>query len=244
MTGLVLAGTHEARVICDALAAKQVPALASLAGATRRPATLAIETRIGGFGGASGFRTFLNEQGIRWVIDATHPFASQMTKTAAQVCAQIKTPHVIVQRPGWEPVDDDNWHFVDRVAQLNALIEHGATVFLGTGRQVLPEYHSLTERKLLCRVIDEPTQPFPFEGGAYLVGRPPFSVQEEVELFKKHKVDWLVVKNSGGSGGISKLIAARILGLPVAMLNRPNVPDACVVTDTDQALNWLKDIGA
>jgi precorrin-6A/cobalt-precorrin-6A reductase len=242
MTGLVLAGTYEAREICEALGKIRIPAVASLAGVTRKPENLSIETRIGGFGGTKGFREFLTDKQISWVIDATHPFATEMTKTAVNECLDLNIPHVIVQRLGWLPEEGDDWRSIDSLQMLDEIIPRGSVVFLGTGRQVLSEYSNMDGRKLLCRVVDEPSQPFPFENGEYLVGRPPFSVQEEVALFKKLQVDWLVVKNSGGSGGASKLVAARQLGIPVAMLNRPELPKSTVVLNAAQALKWLQEI--
>ena len=240
MTGLVLAGTNEARLICKYLFENHIPAIASIAGITRNPEKLAIKTRVGGFGGVDGFQKYIIENNIDWVVSATHPFASVMRATASKVCNEFDIPHLIFQRPEWEVKVNDDWYFIDEIEQLDNLIPIGSTVFLGTGRQVLSQYFNMAGRKLLCRVIDEPTNDFPFEGGSYLVGRPPFSIQEEVALFKKYKINWLVVKNSGGSGGFSKILAARELGLPVAMLNRPKLPIGTISTHIKEALDWLK----
>ena len=77
MTLLLLAGTREAKHIAAGLAVRSIRAIASLAGATRAPAAMDIETRIGGFGGADGFAAYMRDTGISPVIAATHPFASQ-----------------------------------------------------------------------------------------------------------------------------------------------------------------------
>lgn len=240
MTGLVLAGTNEARLICRYLFENHIQAVASIAGVTRNPNKLAIKTRVGGFGGVDGFKKYIIDNDIGWVVSASHPFASVMRATASKVCTEFDIPHLIFQRPEWDAKENDDWYFIDEIKQLDNLIPIGSTVFLGTGRQVLSEYFNMAGRKLLCRVIDEPTNNFPFEGGSYLVGRPPFSVQEEVALFKKYKINWLVVKNSGGSGGFSKILAARELGLPVAMLNRPKLPNGTISTNIKETLDWLK----
>ena len=50
MTGLVLAGSFEARNICDKLSFEKIPAIASLAGETKKPVKLPLKTHIGGFG--------------------------------------------------------------------------------------------------------------------------------------------------------------------------------------------------
>lgn len=239
MTLLVLAGTSDARTLLEGL--KDVDVIASLAGVTRSPVKLPVTTRKGGFGGVDGFRDYLVDNNIKGVIDATHPFARIMTQTAAMVCAELGLPHVILQRPEWVKGPEDCWHFVDSVAETAKIIPVGATVFLGTGRKTLPEYTCLDGRTLLARVIDPPERPV-IAGfkGTFLIGSPPFSIAEEVALFRDKGVEWLVVKNAGGQKSRSKLDAARELGLPVVMINRPKLPDAHVVNTVDAALSWAK----
>jgi precorrin-6A/cobalt-precorrin-6A reductase len=242
MTGLVLAGTSEARELCAVLGEYNVDAIASLAGETRSPRTLDVRTRIGGFGGATGLSQFIVENQIKWVVDATHPFAVQMSKTNADVCAALGVPTISLQRPPWTPTPTDNWHFIDTISELSNLIPEHANVFLGTGRKTLEQYHILSGRRLLCRVIDAPVGDFPFKGGAFQVGRPPFSVEEEIALFRKESIDWIVVKNAGGSGGFSKLLAAQQMGLPVAMINRQPPVNTTVITQVTDAVEWVQDI--
>jgi precorrin-6A/cobalt-precorrin-6A reductase len=182
MTLLVLAGTSDARKVLERLEGSDV--IASLAGETRSPAELPAKTRIGGFGGVDGFHDYLISNHIRGVVDATHPFASVMTHTVAKVCGDLKLPHVILQRQGWKPQADDTWQYVESVAQTADIIPLGATVFLGTGRKTLPEFACLSGRTLINRVIDTPNKPFPFENGEFLVGTPPFTIDEEVAMLR------------------------------------------------------------
>jgi precorrin-6A/cobalt-precorrin-6A reductase len=242
MTGLILAGTYEARMLCAACVNKSIPAIASLAGETRNPIDLGIETRVGGFGGATGFETYIKQAGITWVVDATHPFATNMTDRAATVCTNLGIPYMVLQRTEWRAETGDKWHKIDAISELPSLIPANVTVFLGTGRKTLMEYGCLSGRRLLCRVIDKPVSKFPLKNGAYLVDRPPFSVEQEVKMLKQHNIDWLVVKNAGGSGGFSKLAAARQLGLPVAMLNRQTPKNVQIKHDVSSAMSWLKSV--
>ena len=189
---LLLAGTNGAREIAQGLAAENIPAIASLAGATRDPAKLVIETRSGGFGGAEQFATYLQKTGITAIIDATHAFASRISARTAQVAAELNIPYLQLLRPAWQAGEGDNWVFLDTEKDAAAHIPIGATVFLATGRQTLGQFSNLQGRRLICRQIDPPDGPFPFENGEFLVGRPPFSIAEEVELFARLGVDWLV----------------------------------------------------
>jgi len=242
MTLLVLAGTSDARMLLQGL--QGVDVIASLAGITRSPADLPAITRKGGFGGMDGFRDYLIANGIKGVIDATHPFAGKMTQKATTVCSELGLPHVILQRPAWVAGVGDDWYFIDDVVEAAGIIPERATVFLGTGRQTLHEFSCLAGRKLFARVIDPPEPPILADfKGTFLIGTPPFSVGEEVALFREKAIDWLVVKNAGGPKSRSKLDAARELGLPVVMINRPKLPAADIVNNVDDALRWVKGQG-
>jgi precorrin-6A/cobalt-precorrin-6A reductase len=242
MTVLLLAGTGEAKEIASGLAAVGADAVASLAGATRTPKQLALKTRIGGFGGADGFRIYLQETGITAVLDATHPFAAQITDRTAEICAMLGLPYLQFLRPGWVAQDGDNWTEIAHEQEATEYISAGQTAFLGTGRQTLERFANLKDVRIICRQIDPPSGPFPFPGGQFLVGRPPFPVADEVALFQRLKVDWLVVKNAGGVRSESKLIAARQLQIPVLMIRRPPMPDADRVETVQDALAWVNDL--
>lgn len=239
MTLLILAGSGEAKTLVRAVAAAGVDAVASLAGATRTPAKLDVPTRTGGFGGEDGFRGYLQSANVKAVVDATHPFAHRITDRTARVCRDLALPYLQVLRPQWEPEDGDTWTFIDREEEAAPFVRPGQTVFLGTGRQTLHRFANLTDCRIICRQIDPPTGPFPFPNGQFLVGRPPFPVAEEEALFKDLSVDWLIVKNAGGAPSRTKLIAARRLGIPVLMINRPPMPDADRVQTVEAALDWI-----
>ncbi|EPX78936.1 cobalt-precorrin-6A reductase [Litoreibacter arenae] len=236
---LLLAGTSEARDLSQALVAQGHEVTASLAGATRAPRDLGAETRVGGFGGEQGFRDWLAAHPVDLVIDATHPFATQISERTARVCADEQIVNLQVIRESWMPKNGDNWTFIDRPEEAADVIPQGARVFLATGRQTLPDFHGLSSCYLICRQIDPPDGPFPFDNGEFLVGRPPFSIKDEVELFTKLQIDWLVVKNAGGTMSRSKLDAARALGMPVLMINRKRPPEGPKVATVEGALEFV-----
>lgn len=236
---LLLAGTSEARDIAHALAAGGFAATASLAGATREPAPLAVPTRHGGFGGAAGFTSVLEDLGVTAIIDATHPFAARISQRTQSIAAARGLPYLQVLRPAWAPRPDDRWHMVTREEEVATLVPVGATAFLATGRQTLSRFANMTGRTLYCRQIDPPEGAFPFAGGSYVIGRPPFTVEDEIETFTRLDVDWLVVKNAGGAASATKLEAARLLRKRVAMIDRPTQPPGDKAIDVDEALAWV-----
>ncbi|WP_373635414.1 cobalt-precorrin-6A reductase [Yoonia sp. SS1-5] len=238
MTLLLLAGTGEARAIALALAGRDV--IASLAGATRAPTDLGVPTRSGGFDGPAGFTAFLAEHNITAVLDATHPYAARITARSAAICAAQDIPFLQYLRPPWTPDAGDHWTTIGAEEDAADLIPQGATVFLGTGRQTLSRFVNLQGRRVICRQIDPPEGPFPFPGGEFLVGRPPFSVAHETALFRRLAVDYLIVKNAGGEASRTKLIAARQLNIPVLMLARPDPGDWPCVSAFADARQWAE----
>ena len=240
---LLLAGTSEARRLASALAEiSEIDVIASLAGVTREPLDLPVPMRSGGFGGREAFRKYLQDQGFDAVVDGTHPFAQIISKRCYEVAQELDIPHLQILRPAWEPEAGDLWTFIDDESEAAQYIPQGATVFLATGRQTLHRFDNLTGRQIICRQIDTSEGEFPYEGGEYLIGRPPFSVEEEVELFTRRKVDWLVVKNAGGMLSRTKLVAARQLKIPVLLINRPPLLP-CNRVETDKAaLNWVRGL--
>ncbi len=238
---LLMAGSGEARLLARALAGMDgVSTVASLAGATRAPARLAVETRRGGFGGRAAQAEYMRAQGFDAVLDATHPFAHRIKARTAAIAAEIGLPCLHLIRPPWRPGPGDAWTEIAEPAEASAHIPPGATVFLATGRGTLAGFATLRGRRVISRQIELPEAPFPWEGGEYLPGRPPFSVADELALFKRLQVDWLVVKNAGGEGARAKLDAARRLGIPVLLLARPAPPRGPIVSDTAAALAWVE----
>ncbi len=238
MTLLVLSGTGEGRDIATTLHKAGVALITSLAGATRTPRDQIVPTRIGGFGGAEGFERYVKDYDIRAVLDATHPFASDISNRSARICDTLGLPYCQFARPAWVPTDKDRWTMLHDESDAATYIDHGSTVFLATGRKTLKKFHNLSNCRLICRQIDPPNCPFPFPNGEFLIGRPPFSVEDEIALFKSLGIDWLIVKNAGGKASFSKLEAARALGLKVGMIERPKALDAPKVTTIEQAIEW------
>ncbi len=240
MTGqvLVLGGTGEARRLAAALVAAGVGVLSSLAGRVAEPVLPDGDVRIGGFGGPDGLADWLTQHRPRAVVDATHPFAAQITSSAARAVAATGTPLLRLQRPGWTPKPGDRWQFVDSLAGAAEAVAGYRSVFVTTGRQGVAAFAALPGR-VLVRAVDPPDTPLP-EGTTLLLARGPFSVADERELMREHDVDVVVTKDSGGHLTEAKLTAARELGLPVVLVRRPPLPaGVATVATVDEALSWV-----
>ncbi|GGK00461.1 precorrin-6A reductase [Streptomyces camponoticapitis] len=228
---LILGGTGEARRLAGALAveAPQTHVTTSLAGRVANPAAPAAgDVRVGGFGGPDALAAWLVEHRIDVLVDATHPFAATISEHAARAAAISGTPLFALRRPGW-PVDPrDRRHparsLADAAARLPVL--GGTRVFLTTGRQGLAAFAGpeLDGSHFLVRTVEPPEPPLP-RSTRILLDRGPYTVEGETALLLEHRVDVLVTKDSGGPATAAKLTAARELGLPVVVVERPPTPE-------------------
>ncbi|MER7011142.1 cobalt-precorrin-6A reductase [Saccharopolyspora sp. NPDC000359] len=236
---LILGGTGEARRLAGVLAERpDLHVTSSLAGRVRDPQLPPGEVRVGGFGGVDGLTGWLRSEGVAAVVDATHPFAQAITDNAVAAAQRAGCPLLVLRRPAWEPEAGDDWRPVPSMAAAATLLpELGERIFLTTGRQGLAHFAGL-DLHFLVRAVDPPEPPLP-PRTTVLLARGPFSVADELALLREHRVDALVSKNSGGSMTSAKLTAARELGLPVVLVQRPPRPDAPSAGTVEQAAAWL-----
>ncbi|MEU0832326.1 cobalt-precorrin-6A reductase [Streptomyces sp. NPDC005969] len=243
---LVLGGTTEARRLAEHLAGA-LPAGArvtsSLAGRVASPKLPPGEVRVGGFGGAEGLAAWLRTHRVDALIDATHPFAGTISFHAASAAADAHVPLLALRRPGWVPTDGDRWHPVGSLAEAaKALPGLGQRVFLTTGRMGLAAFAGLDSQWFLMRSVDAPDGPHPARMEV-LLDRGPFTLDGERELIRRHRIDVLVTKDSGGDATAPKLTAAREAGVPVVVVRRPPVPDGVPVAPTPElAVDWLSGL--
>jgi precorrin-6A/cobalt-precorrin-6A reductase len=236
---LVLGGTTEASRLAQALADAQVDAIFSYAGRTETPLPQPLPMRVGGFGGADGLRAWLLEQRISHVVDATHPFAAQMSRNAVAACAAAGIPVLALERPAWQARAGDVWQRVpDMESAVRALPEAPARVFLAIGRQHLAPFLDLPQHWFLLRLVDA-SAALPPERGHTVIARGPFTEAGDIALLQQHGITHIVAKNSGGSGAEAKLVAARALGLPVILIDRPAIPPRPTVACFDEVLPWI-----
>ncbi|HEY0212252.1 MAG TPA: cobalt-precorrin-6A reductase [Paenirhodobacter sp.] len=241
---LILGGTTEASQLAAALDARQIPAILSYAGRTAAPRAQPVPVRIGGFGGADGLAAWLRTQNIGRVIDATHPFAAQISRNAIAASAMTGVPLLVLERPAWVRAAADRWTRVaDIAAAVAALPPRAHRIFLAIGRQHLAAFAARRHHYLL-RLVDPPTDPLPLPDCHVEIARGPFDVTADIGLLRDHRIDLIVAKNAGGTGAEAKLTAARTLGLPVIMIDRPVLPPRDVVATVSDVLARLHaDLG-
>ncbi|WP_246222397.1 cobalt-precorrin-6A reductase [Phytoactinopolyspora limicola] len=237
---LVLGGTAEGREVAAELNVLGMRVVSSLAGRVSKPRLPVGEVRVGGFGGVDGLAEWLREQRAAAVVDATHPFAERISASAVTAAEQAGVPHLRLERPGWQAGPGDEWHWADSLTHAAELIARlGRRVFLTTGRQGLAAFARLDKQWFLIRCVDMPEPPMPLES-LVVLDRGPYTVDKELTLMRRHRIDLLVTKDSGGTMTTAKLTAARRLGRPVVVVRRPPHPAADRVVETPAAaVRWV-----
>lgn len=217
-----------------------VPAVLSYAGRVNAPRAQPIPVRVGGFGGFDGLVAYMRDNAVTHLIDATHPFADRMSRNAIAASAATGVPLLALTRARWRPGDEDRWtHVPDIEAAIAALDGPAKRVFLAIGRMEIDRFARHPQHHYLLRFVDTPHDTPPLPRHKIVVARGPFDAAADTALLRQHDIELVVCKNSGGTGARAKLEAARTLGIPVLMVDRPVLPKRTEAADTDAAMAWL-----
>ncbi|MBD1912119.1 MULTISPECIES: cobalt-precorrin-6A reductase [unclassified Leptolyngbya] len=236
---LILGGTESAFQLAEALTGLGLTVMTSLAGRTQQPRTPVGLWRVGGFGGVAGLVAYLQQEEIDVVVDATHPFAEQMSQQAAIATHTCHIPRLMLVRPAWKAEEGDRWLSVPTLSAAAEILPGLAQrIFLAIGRQDLATFAPLRSLWFLMRLLEAPQPDAALPGGEILYGRPPFTVEQERTWMLEYRIEALVCKNSGGSTN-AKLQAARELSLPVVMVERPPLPEGPQVATVAEAVEWV-----
>ena len=242
MRVLILGGTTEASGLAHLLADDpRFETTLSLAGRTSKPRMQPVRTRIGGFGGGDGLAAWLAQETIEAVVDATHPYADQISSNAVAACGRLAIPLATILRPAWQLEPDDRWLTVANAeAAAEALGQESRRVFLSLGRLELGAFASSPHHHYVARMIDAPEGIALPRDTSLIFERGPFDEPAEMALLVNEKIDVLVSKNSGGAATYPKIRAARRLGIPVVMIARPHISHGQIVDTAEAAAWWLE----
>lgn len=217
---LIMGGTREAADLAAKLHQQGHDVTTSLAGRTEAPSTLVGTVRIGGFGGADGLINWLAKNNIDRIIDATHPFAKQISINVKHASSRLNLPLETLSRPSWEPIPGDQWISVHSELEACEFLPKNARTFLALGRQHISSFATREDIFFLLRMVDQPEAPLTFSQYNLIVGKPSEDWHDEFALLKKFEISHVISRNSGGDISYAKIKAARELGIPVIMIER------------------------
>ena len=213
---LLLGGVTEALAIARTLGPEHVY---SLAGVGRVPSDLTCQVRVGGYGGSEGLAQFVRNERISLILDATHPYAAQISRNAAEAARVCGVPCWALRRPAWQPQPGDDWREVADWAELVEALNPFKRPLFTLGREPLQHLDEIpAEQFWTLRALDV----YPGNERCEVIGaRGPFLIEDERTLFEERRIDVLISKNSGSTATEPKLEVARERGVPVLVLKRP-----------------------
>ncbi|WP_130887123.1 cobalt-precorrin-6A reductase [Pseudomonas sp. Sample_21] len=216
---LLLGGVTEALAIARTLGPQHIY---SLAGVGRVPSDLRCQVRVGGYGGAEGLAQFIADEDVDLLLDATHPYAAQISANAARAAQLAGVPCWALRRPAWQPQAGDDWREVSDWAELITALEPFHRPLFTLGREPLRHLDEIPAHQFwTLRALDV----YPGNARCEVIGaRGPFLLEDERALFERRQIDVLISKNSGSSATEPKLEVARERGVPVLVLKRPGLP--------------------
>lgn len=237
---LVFGGTSETAPLAETLAGSGFHVLVSTATdiALKTGDHRHIRRRCGRLD-ADELRRLLNREGIRAVVDASHPYAVALHDMVRSVCTGMGIPLIRYRRPASAVGDFKGLHWAadhDEAARLACLPGRRLLLTIGSGN-LLPYIRCARSRKaaLFARVLPEPESldtclRAGLPHARIVAARGPFSVEDNRALLRLHRIQVLVSKESGAAGGFeAKLRAAESENCRVVVVRRPMESgiDAC-----------------
>src|SRR5260370_25560891 len=157
---LLLGGTGEAAMLARAIVERfgeRIALTTSLAGRTEQPMPIPGDVRIGGFGGVAGLIAYLRTHDIDLLIDATHPFAKQISAHARLACEAVGVGRLMLLRPAWQRHRLDRWIDVPHLAGAAAIVSKiGRRAWLTAAASGLRALSDVTAGRLLVKFIRPP----------------------------------------------------------------------------------------
>ena len=157
------------------------------------------------------------------MADATHPFAAQISHHGFEAARRAGIPYLRLERDPWVASKGDRWIGVADIASAVNALPFKARVMLTIGRKEIAPFLARDDISGVARMIEETPLPMP-PHWQLILARPPFSLEDEQRLLTAQRITHLVTKNAGGAQTEAKLLAARVLHLPVVMIARPVKP--------------------
>ena len=214
--------------------------MVSYAGRVRSVKKQPLPSRIGGFGGITGMVDFIQQQRITHLIEATHPFAQKISMNASKAAKITGVRFATLERPEWVPRSDDNWARVKNVTQaVNSLNKTSERIFLAIGKQNIGQFMTQDQHFYLLRVVEEGQLDISQSICHVIYAKGPFQFEEDKEILLNYKINKVIAKNSGGNGARAKIDAARVLKIPVVMIDRPKMPKRVIFTTVEEVLSWI-----
>ncbi len=247
----LIGGTSESVALARAIASLALPCtvtVTTVAAEALYPTTPMLDVHVGHLDGDK-LEQFLQAQQIAAILDASHPYAVEVSKMATRAAAQWKIPYLRFERPAVN-AQDDNLQRIE-LESFEALLAGDylfqQRVMLTVGYKALSLFDSWQDRStLFARILPAVTSleaaiAAGFTSDRIIALRPPVSAEVEKALWRHWEISLVVTKASGTAGGeeIKRTVAAE-LGIPLIVIARPTVDYPQQTSDFSVALEFCQ----
>lgn len=247
---LVLGGTLDSRQLTEALLAKgKEVCYSSLTNiATDKIIENPRLTKISGQLDGSTLRETMTIYNVELCIDATHPYAREISENAIWACDAMNVDYIRLERQsnldgGSDILSYDSYEGA-RDYLISAMGKSDRNILLTTGSRQLQAFEGLPKERTYIRVLPTSGVVKKCENLGYKVRhilalQGPFSVELNYAIMVEYNIGFVVTKDSGDIGGIAeKVAAARKAGAKILYIRRPGVAYPKVVSTVEAAVAW------
>lgn len=248
---LVIAGTQDGREIAEELT-KEYPGEVLVSVVSEYGGQLAEQTglkvRVGALN-EEEFCELCQAEEIRLCIDASHPYAKNVTAMAQKACQEIDIDYVRYERPKQPLPQYDKLIRVASPSEAAKVCgQRNQKTFLTTGSRSLSDFTgepTLAIENLTVRVLPDPQVlqqclDLGLLPNQIIAMQGPFSHELNKAMFQQSESEVMVTKNSGALGGTdTKLTAAMELGLTIILIDRPQSITGPMVTSKEKLMNYI-----
>ena len=201
---------------------------------------------------ADGLVKLIASNNVNMVVDASHPYAVNVSQNAMLACQNTGIHYLRYERPTTAIPVYEGLHVVhdyDQAIQVAASL--GKVIFLTTGSRHLKLFKDATclyALRLIARVLPEPSVlqeclDLGFSPKDIIAVQGPFSHDLNLALFKEYKAEVIITKNSGQVGGSdTKMTAAMALRLPLVVIDRPTIQYTQIVYAINDVIEFVKEV--
>lgn len=247
----LIGGTQESALLARHLVQAGLPCIVSVTTEAARslyPDAAGLEVWVTRFD-TQTLAEFLGNQGIRGILDASHPFATEISQTAIAAASAQDMPYLRYERPdlGLENLSPG----AQTVPSFEALISQGSLegqrVLLIVGYRPLELFRGLqSQATLFARLLPSVTAleaalAAGFSPDRLMALRPPISEDLERSLWQHWGITHVVTKASGQAGGEdTKRRVAADLGIPLTLVQRPRLDYPAQTDDLQRAIAFCQ----
>ncbi|MCF6155720.1 MAG: precorrin-6A reductase [Candidatus Brocadia sp.] len=197
---------------------------------------------------AKGFSRLIKEKGIDIVVDATHPYAIEVSQNAMDACKKTNTRYLRFERQGIEIPTHPLIHKVKTMAEaVDKSGTLGKKIFLTTGISSVSKFILLKdEKELYVRILPVPEHivsclDMGIPPTHIIAMHGPFSEDLNRAMFRQYHINTVVTKDSGEAGGVlEKIHAALKEGIDTIVLERPQLEFPQKYSSIDELINMVK----